>query len=118
MPTMKKNLAAPDERRKFDKGEVEVLTLGDVTFGRATFQPGWKWSECVKPIAGTNSCQVNHNTYIQSGEMHVVMDDGSETDLRDGDLAVIPPGHDAWIVGNQPCIAFDFSPGVKGYAKS
>ncbi len=117
MPTMKKSLAAPDETRKFDKGEVEVLTLGDVTFGRATFQPGWKWSECVKPIAGTDSCQVHHNTFVQSGQMHVVMDDGSETDLRAGDLAVIPPGHDAWIVGNEACIAFDFSPDLQKYAK-
>ncbi len=112
MPTTKKNLGAPDETRKFDKGHVDVVTLGDVTFGRATFEPGWKWSECVKPIAGTDSCQVHHNTYIQSGRMHVVMDDGSESDLGPGDMAVIP------FVGNEPCIAFDFSPDVQRYAKT
>jgi uncharacterized cupin superfamily protein len=117
MPTTSKNIEQPDETREFDKGKVQVLRVGDVEFGRATFQPGWKWSECVKPIAGTDSCQFDHNTYIESGRLHVAMDDGSEADLGPGDMAVIPAGHDAWVVGNDPVVAFDFSPGISGYAK-
>ena len=117
MPIDKKSFESPDETRKFDKGRVDVVTLGDHVFGRATFEPGWKWSECVKPIAGTDSCEAHHNGYIESGRMHVVMDDGGEVDLGPGDAFVIPPGHDAWIVGAEPCVAYDFAPGIATYAK-
>jgi hypothetical protein len=113
----KKSIDSPDETRTFDKGHVDVVTIGDMVLGRATFEPGWKWSECVKPIAGTDSCEVHHNGYIESGRMHLVMDDGSEYDLGPGDVFVAPPGHDAWTVGNEPCIAYDFAPGAAGYAK-
>jgi ethanolamine utilization protein EutQ (cupin superfamily) len=117
MPTKKKSIDAPDETRKFDKGHIDLLTIDDLTVGRATFEPGWKWSECVKPIAGTDSCEVNHNGYIASGRMHIKMDDGQEVDVGPGDVFVCPPGHDAWIVGNEPCVAFDFSSGISQYAK-
>jgi uncharacterized cupin superfamily protein len=113
-----KSIDKPDETRPFDKGKIELVTLGDVVFGRATFEPGWKWSECVKPIAGTDSCQVNHNGYVESGSMHIVMDSGEEFDIGPGDVFVCPPGHDAWTTSSEACIAYDFSPGAAGYAKS
>lgn len=105
----------PDETRTFDKGRLDLITLGDVTIGRAVFEPGWKWSECVKPLVGTDSCQVPHTGYIISGRMHVVMDNGTEGDACEGEMFVIPPGHDAWIVGNEPCIALDIQ-GAANYA--
>ena len=85
----KKSLNAPDEVRKFDKGKLELATLGGFTFGRATFQPGWKWSTCVKPIAKTESCQAPHTLYQISGTMKVVMEDGAEVQTKAGDVAVI-----------------------------
>ena len=116
MPTLKKNLGTPDETRPFPKGKIEVVKVGDLTFGKATFEPGWKWSECVKPIAGTKSCQVSHNSYVVSGRMRIRMDDGTETEVGPGDVFVCSPGHDAWIVGKEACVAYDFS-GAAIYAK-
>jgi mannose-6-phosphate isomerase-like protein (cupin superfamily) len=114
----KKNIDKPDETRTFDKGHVDALTLGEVAFGRAIFEPGWKWSECVKPIAGTDSCLVHHNGYIVSGSLHIVMDDGTEMDLNEGDVFVCPPGHDAWVTSDEPCVAYDFAAGaVATYAR-
>ncbi len=113
----KKSIDKPDEVRSFEKGHLNALTLGEVVFGRATFEPGWKWSECVKPIAGTDSCMVHHNGYIVSGSLHIVMDDGTEQDLNPGDVFVCPPGHDAWVTSDEACIAFDFSPAAANYAK-
>ena len=111
-----KNLGSPDETRQIPKGKIELVQLGGVTVARAVFEPGWKWSECVKPIAKTESCQAGHTTYVLSGRMHVQMDDGTTRVIGPGDVAVIPPGHDAWIVGNEPCVALDFS-GMAEYAK-
>jgi hypothetical protein len=107
---------AAEDIRTFDKGRMEVLVLGGAAVGRATFEPGWKWSECVKPIAGTDTCQVAHLGYVVSGRMHVVMDDGTEGDAGPGDLFDIAPGHDAWIVGDEPCMLIDFQ-GAVDYAK-
>ncbi len=112
----RKNFAATDDVRTFDKGRVEVITLGGATVGRATFEPGWKWSECVKPVAGTDTCQADHLGFVVSGRMHVVMDDGTEGDAGPGDLVDIAPGHDAWIVGEEPCVFIDFQ-GASDYAK-
>jgi hypothetical protein len=112
----KKNLAHPDETRSFDKGKVELATVNEVTFGRATLQPGWKWSTCVKPIAKTQSCQAAHLQYQISGRLHVVMEDGTEHEFGPGDVAYIPPGHDAWVVGNEPAVIVDIS-GMREYAK-
>jgi uncharacterized cupin superfamily protein len=114
--TVKKSLSKPDETRNFSKGKMEVVKVGDVVFGKGTFEPGWKWSECVKPIAGTKSCMVNHNGYVVSGRMMLKMDDGSEVEVGPGDVFVCPPGHDAWIVGKEPCIVYDFA-GAAVYAK-
>jgi len=99
-----------------NKGKVEVLNMGSTQVMRATFEPGWKWSECVKPIAGTDSCQVAHLIYTVSGKMTVRMDDGSEFDVKAGDVTSIPPGHDAWIVGNEKYVGVDFQ-GAGTYAK-
>jgi ethanolamine utilization protein EutQ (cupin superfamily) len=114
----KKSLdSSPDETRTFEKGKIELANLGDVVIGRATFEPGWSWEKCVKPLVGTNSCQAPHTSYIISGRMKVRMDDGSEIEGGLGDTAVIPPGHNAWVVGNEPCIMIDFT-GAKDYANS
>ncbi len=111
-----KSLNNPDEVRTPPKTKIEVVKVGDTTVMRATFEPGWKWSECVKPIAGTESCQAPHINYVISGRMKVVMDDGTEMEMGPGDAADIPPGHDAWVLGNEPCVAIDFAAG-KVYAK-
>jgi hypothetical protein len=112
----KKSLARPDETRSFDKGKVELVTVNDVTFGRATLQPGWRWSTCVKPLAQTHSCEAAHLQYHISGRLHVVMDDGSEVEFGPGDVGHVPPGHDAWVVGNEPVVAVDIT-GMRDYAK-
>ena len=112
----KKKLDNPDEKREFPNGKVELVTIGDVTFGRGTFQPGWKWSKSVKPIAKTHSCLAPHTQYHLSGILHVKMDDGTEMEYGPGDVGVIPPGHDAWVVGNEPVIVIDFT-GFTHYAE-
>ena len=114
---LKKDASHPDEMRKFDKGQVELVSIGGVKFGRATLQPGWKWSTCVKPLAKTKSCEAPHLQYHVSGRLHVVMDDGSEDELVPGNLSLIPPGHDAWVVGNEPVVILDIS-GMGNYAKA
>lgn len=115
--TKVKNLSHPDETRNLPKTKIEVVDLGrGTTMMRATLQPGWKWSECVKPTAGTESCQVPHINYVVSGQLKVVMDDGLEIDMNPGDAVDIPPGHDAWVVGSEPCVLIDFS-GGKVYGK-
>jgi quercetin dioxygenase-like cupin family protein len=113
------SLNSPEEVREFKdgKGRLELVNLGAGPVGRATFAPGWRWSEHVKPIAGTESCQAPHLGYYVSGRMKVVMDDGEEAEFGPGDFAVIPPGHDAWIVGDEPCVVIDWQ-GFADYAKA
>jgi mannose-6-phosphate isomerase-like protein (cupin superfamily) len=114
----KKNLdSSPDETRTFDKGKIELANMGDVTIGRAVLEPGWSWEKCVKPLVKTNSCQVPHTGYMISGKMKVVMDDGAEEEFGAGDAITVPPGHNAWVVGNDPVVALDFI-GSKDYAKN
>jgi hypothetical protein len=113
---MKSLDSSPDETRTFEKGKIDVANLGDVTIGKAIFEPGWSCEKCVKPIAKTTSCQAPHTMYIISGKMRVVMDDGTEGEIGPGDTAVVPPGHNAWVVGNEPCVGIDFT-GAKEYAK-
>ena len=112
----KKSFVRPADTRSFDKGRVELVTVNDVTFGRATLQPGWKWSTCVKPLVNTQSCEASHLQYHVSGRLHVVMDDGSELEFGPGDVSHLPPGHDAWVVGNEPVLIVDIS-GMRDYAK-
>jgi quercetin dioxygenase-like cupin family protein len=102
---------------KDGKGQLEVVETGTGMVGRATFQPGWKWSEHVKPIAGTDSCEAPHMGYVVSGRMHIVMNDGTEAEFGPGDVMIAPPGHDAWTIGDEACVAIDWQ-GVADYAKS
>jgi quercetin dioxygenase-like cupin family protein len=114
----RKPLSKPDEVRTFKegKGELDVVTLGHTTMGRAVFEPGWRWSQHVKPIAGTDSCQAEHTGVCLEGRMVVKMDDGSEMEYGPGDAFYMPPGHDAWVVGNERCVMVDVT-GVTQYAK-
>ena len=105
-----KSLDRPEESRApSERGRIEMVTLGEVTVGRAVFQPGWRWSEDVKPAAGTELCEVAHTGYVVSGRECVRMADGTEVELGAGDAFVIAPGHDAWVIGSEPCVTLDFS---------
>jgi quercetin dioxygenase-like cupin family protein len=112
-----KTLDTPDETRQFvDKGRADVVDLDGTSVLKGTFEPGWKWSEHVKPIAQTDSCQAPHLLYVLSGRMKIVMEDGTEGEIGPGDAAHIAPGHDAWTVGDEACVAVDFG-GSSNYAK-
>jgi hypothetical protein len=114
-----KRFETPDEVREFerDMGHIELVDVNGHVIGRGTFRPGWRWSEHVKPIAGTDSCQVEHIGYVISGRMALKMDDGSGREFGPGDTFHMPPGHDAWIVGDEDCVILDFG-GLKGYAQA
>jgi len=116
MQLEKKSLNSPDEIRIFPKGKVELVTIGGITFGRGTFEPGWKWSASLKPIVKTQSCEAPHTQYHISGRLKVRMDDGTEEEFGPGDVSVLPPGHDAWVVGNKPVIVIDIT-GMTHYAE-
>ena len=106
----KKNLeSSPDEVRTFDHGEVRAVSLGAFKVMRGVLQPGWKWSEHIKPLVQTDSCQVEHNAILLSGRIKTVMEDGSEMEIGPGDAYVTPPGHDAWVVGDEPAVGIEFS---------
>ncbi len=111
-----KSLNVPDEVRAFPKGRLEVVKIGGASVGRATFQPGWRWSESVKPLVNTKSCEAPHFQYHIAGVLRVRMDDGSEFDCKPGDISRLPTGHDAWVVGNEPVVVVDFQ-GMLDYAK-
>jgi mannose-6-phosphate isomerase-like protein (cupin superfamily) len=112
----KKTMNTPEEVRTFPKGKLELVTLNAITFGKATFEPGWKWSESVKPIAKTHSCQVPHTNYHLTGRLRIRMDDGTEKEFGPGDIGIIPPGHDAWVVGNEAVVVIDIT-GMAHYAE-
>ena len=112
-----KSFDSPDETRPFEgKGHVDVLMLGGEPVGRGVFEPGWKWSVNVKPIAGTDSCQVSHVGYCLSGAMTIFMDDGTTTEITAGQAVAIPPGHDAEVTGDEACVFVDFGE-ISEYAK-
>ena len=115
---IRKSFDTPEETRPFEggTGQLQLVNLQEGPVGRATFLPGWKWSEHVKPIAHTDSCQAAHLGYFVSGRMKVVMDDGEEMEYGPGDFAVMAPGHDAWMVGDEPCVVIDWQ-GFADYAK-
>ena len=111
-----KSLNRPDEVRTFDKGKLEIINIGGRTVGRATFQPGWRWSNSVKPLVNTKSCEAPHFQYHISGTLRVKMDDGAERDFKAGDVSLLESGHDAWVIGNEPVVIVDFQ-GMLDYAK-
>ena len=114
-----KSLDAPDETRPFTaKGKAEVVNVSGVAVGRGVFEPGWRWSQHVKPIAQTASCQAAHLAYVVSGRMRIKMDDGTEKEVGPDDVFVAQPGHDAWTVGNEPCVLVDFGASIGQYARS
>jgi quercetin dioxygenase-like cupin family protein len=113
-----KTFEHPDETLPFvDHGRIELLKLGGREVGRAVFEPGWRWSEHVKPIAGTETCEYPHLGYVVSGHMRVLMTDGSKAELRSGDAFFIPPGHDAEVVGAEDCVMLDFAEDDADYAR-
>jgi hypothetical protein len=104
----KRAFDSPDETRTPDKTRIEVVHLGGTTAARFTMEPGWSWSDCVKPVAGTESCQHKHIGVVQSGRMRVTHEDGSVVELEPGDAHVIEPGHDAEILGDALFVGFEF----------
>jgi hypothetical protein len=110
--TAKKSFDSPDETRTPDKTRVEVVDLGTAKAARMTAQPGWRWSECVKPVVKTDSCQARHVGTVVSGQLHIAHNDGTELEIGPADAYVIEPGHDAWVVGDQPFVAFEFESGT------
>jgi hypothetical protein len=106
----------PEEVREFPKGRLELIRIGDAVIGRTTLQPGWKWSESVKPIVKTEWCEAPHFQYHVSGMLRVRMEDGTEFDCRPGDVSLLTAGHDAWVVGDEPVVLVDFQ-GMRYYAQ-
>jgi hypothetical protein len=114
-----RSMDKPDETRTPDKTMVSVVHLGPATVARLQVEPGWRWSECIKPVVGGESCQAAHLGYVVSGNLHIASTDGSELDLGPGDAYRLDPGHDAWVVGDRPFVALEFeSKKAENYAKS
>jgi quercetin dioxygenase-like cupin family protein len=112
-----KRFEQPDELRTFEKGKFEIVHLGRMTIGRATYQPGWKWSEHVGKAIGMKSCGVEHVGMVIAGCATAAMDDGRVIEMRAGDVFYIPPGHDSWVVGNEPYVSLHFM-GAGDYARN
>ena len=99
----------PDDVQTPDKTHAASIKLGAVTLTKANAQPGWKWSECIKPHVGTESCQAGHIGVLLQGKIHVVSDDGSEVTINAGEAYRLAPGHDAWVVGDKPAVVYEFA---------
>ena len=112
----KKSMNSPDETRTFDKGKIDPTKIGDTRIGRMYLEPGWTWEKCMKPIAKTESCQASHTQYVVSGRVGVKMNDGSEEEYGPGDVLYVPPGHNSWVVGNEPYIGIEIAT-MDNYAK-
>lgn len=110
-----KNFGNPDDTREFPKGRLELVNIGGAVIGRAVFDPGWRWATSVQPLVNTKSCEAPHFQYHVSGVLRVKMDDGSEFDCKPGDISLLPSGHDAWVIGNEPAVVVDFQ-GMIDYA--
>jgi hypothetical protein len=113
----KKNFSTPDEVREFEKGKLVLLNIGGGVVGKLTLQPGWRWSADVKPIANTELCETAHFVYQLAGRMHTVTADGMEFDTAPGDVIALAPGHDGWVVGNEPAVLIDWT-GASNFAKA
>jgi hypothetical protein len=112
-----KSFGKPDEVREFPNGRLELIKIGGATIGRAIFEPGWRWATSVQPVVKTKSCEAPHFQYHVAGVLKVLMDDGTELECKPGDVSVLPSGHDAWVVGDEPAVVVDFQ-GMFDYAKS
>jgi len=111
-----KSLNAPDQKVEMENGQIDIVEIAGAGVGRATFQPGWKWSVHEKPVVnGGDYCEVPHFVYLAEGQLHIVFSDGGEMDLRAGDIATLPAGHDGWVVGNQPAVMLDFGAVAKPF---
>jgi hypothetical protein len=102
------NFDKPNETRTPPKTKADVVKLGSLSASRFTLEPGWKWSDCIKPVAGTDSCQAHHFGVVQSGRLHVKHSDGTEGEVGPGDAYVVEPGHDAWVVGDEAFVGYEF----------
>ena len=111
-----KSFLKPDKVRTFPKGKVELVKIGGAVIGRATFEPGWKWSTSLQPLVKTKSCEAPHFQYHVSGTIKILMDDGTQFECTAGDVSLLPEGHDAWVVGSEPAVVVDFQ-GMIDYAK-
>jgi hypothetical protein len=111
-----KSFTKPDEVRTFPKGKLELVNIGGAVVGRATFEPGWKWSTSLQPLVKTKSCEAPHFQYHVSGTIKIVMDDGTEFVCKAGDVSLLPEGHNAWVIGDEPVVIVDFQ-GMLDYAK-
>jgi quercetin dioxygenase-like cupin family protein len=110
-----KRFEEPDEVRVFEKGRFELVNVGGMTIGRASYEPGWKWSVHVGAATGAKSCQVEHVGMVVSGKATAAMDDGRVIEMKAGDVFYVPPGHDSWVVGNEPYVSLHFL-GAETYA--
>lgn len=118
MGTQISNLERDGETRPFaGHGHAVIGSAGGLTLMKGVFEPGWRWSTDIAPIAGTESCQTHHLGFVLAGRMQVRMDDGSEMTVEAGDMFDLPPGHDAWVLGDEPCVMVDYSPQVTQYAR-
>lgn len=104
-----RDIDQPDRTKNVPHGRIDLVDVGDSTIGRTRFEPGWRWSQDVKPLAKTEHCQLLHRIFIVTGRMRIQMEDGSEVELGAGDAAYVPPGHDAWVVGDEPVVNISFS---------
>jgi len=112
-----KSFRNPDESRVFDKGRADIVTLGDITMARTTAEPGWRWSEHIRPLAGTASCQLHHLGFVVAGRFRIVLDDGTSREFGAEDVYDVPPGHDAWVVGAETMVIVDFAGAMGTFAK-
>jgi quercetin dioxygenase-like cupin family protein len=107
---VQKNISSPEEKIEMEKGTVEIVNIGNLRIGRFTFEPGWTWEKCEKPLSKTDSCQMTHQAYLISGRIAVRMiSSGKEIEFGPGDIAYVPPGHDARVIGNEPAVGLDIS---------
>jgi hypothetical protein len=115
-PTEHRSFQAPDDTRAFPHGRAEIVKIGGGEVGRLVFEPGWRWSRDVQPLAGTQSCEAPHFQYHVSGRLAIRMDDGTEIEAGPGDITSLPSGHDAWVVGDEEVVTVDWF-GASNYAK-
>ena len=113
----RKTFERPDETREFDFGRVDLVDVAGAQIGRLTLEPGWRWSEHVKPLAGTDWCEAPHFQFHVAGTLRILMSDGTELDAGPGDVTALPSGHDAWVVGDDPVVVVDWW-GATDYARA